>query len=87
MDTDVGVILVGIFYDLIKNILPISGWLLAWVSITGFTTSTPYVQAWKSKDHDHFLCSTLFLVVTKPLHSKVRVRSPFGKHGEHIKSH
>lgn len=87
VDTDVVVILVGIFYDLIKT-QPFAGIWLAFGMDKHyrFYHVSAYVQAWKSKDHEHFLCSTRFLVVTQPLHSKIRLRRPFGKHGEHIKT-
>ena len=63
------------------NLWPTSGWPSAWARTTGFTTSTPSVQAWESHNHEHYLFSTHFQGATQFLPSTARERSRFGRPG------
>ena len=67
------------------NLWSTSGLLLVWARITGFTTSTPSVQASGSHDQKAYLCSMHTLAVTRPLHSMEKARSQYGKPGSLMK--
>ena len=73
VDTDVVVILVGLFFDLVTIQPPSdSGSHSVWGKTTGCITSTVFVRVWGNPEHEPYQYSMLFLAVIRHLHSMKR---------------
>ena len=71
VDTDVVVILVGLFFDLVTIQPSSSGSHAVWGKTTGCIT-TVFVRVWGNPDHEPYRYSMLFLAVIRHLHSMKR---------------
>ena len=87
VNTDVVVILVGLFFDLVtiprapSNHRVISGSHSVWGKTTGCITSTVFVRVWRNLDPKPYQYSMLFLAVIWHRHSKEKGRNHCCNHG------
>ena len=87
VDTDVVVILVGTFYDLIVTQPLIDIWVAFGMGKNyRFYHINAICASLGSNNHEHYLCFTHFRGVIQHLPSEVRGKSRFGRHGRHIKT-